>query len=196
MKNIAIYLLFLLSGVSALIYQTVWQRILFGLYGVNIQATTIIVAIFMLGLGLGSLIGGFLSKKKNLLLYFSIFEGFVGVFGFFSLKLFNIAFELTDTISGFYLFMLSFVLLIFPTSAMGATLPILTEYLIKKFHNIGQSLGILYFVNTLGAALSSIVTAIFFMKFFGLSNTIKIAASINIAIAIGMLLIHFKEVRK
>jgi predicted membrane-bound spermidine synthase len=92
--------------------------------------------------------------------------------------------------------MLSFVLLIFPTSAMGATLPILTEYLIKKFHNIGQSLGILYFVNTLGAALSSIVTAIFFMKFFGLSNTIKIAASINIAIAIGMLLIHFKEVRK
>jgi len=195
MKNIIIYLLFLLSGISALIYQTVWQRVLFGLYGINIQATTIIVAIFMLGLGVGSLFGGFLSKKKNLLLYFSIFEGFVGLFGFFSLKIFNTAFQFTDIITGFNLFLLSFFLLILPTSAMGATLPILTEYLIKKFNNIGQSLGILYFVNTLGAAISSIVTALFFMKYFGLSNTINIAATINIAIALTMLLIYIKETK-
>jgi len=147
----------------------------------------------MLGLGIGSLLGGFLSKKKNLLLYFSLFEGFVGLFGFFSLKIFKQAYELTDMLSGFNLFLLSFALLILPTSAMGATLPILSEYLIKKFKNIGQSLGILYFVNTLGAGLSSIITAVYLMKYFGLSNTIFIASYINIIIAVVMGFIYFKE---
>ena len=54
------YLLFFLSGVPALLYQIVWQRALFTIYGVNIESVTIIVTIFMLGLGLGSLAGGWL----------------------------------------------------------------------------------------------------------------------------------------
>jgi len=52
------YLLFFLSGFPALLYQIVWQRALFTLYGVNIESVTMIVTVFMLGLGLGSLAGG------------------------------------------------------------------------------------------------------------------------------------------
>ena len=53
--------LFLISGLAALIYQIVWQRVLYAAFGVNIESITIIVSIFMLGLGLGSLVGGLLA---------------------------------------------------------------------------------------------------------------------------------------
>src|SRR2546427_2232945 len=52
--------LFFLSGFPALLYQVVWQRALFTIYGVNIESVTVVVSAFMLGLGLGSLVGGFI----------------------------------------------------------------------------------------------------------------------------------------
>jgi hypothetical protein len=55
--------LFLISGFAALIYQIVWQRTLFAAFGVNIESTTIIVCLFMFGLGLGSFVGGHPSDK-------------------------------------------------------------------------------------------------------------------------------------
>src|SRR5579871_5571519 len=54
----ALYALFFVSGIPALLYQIVWQRSLFAIYGVNVQSVTIVVTAFMLGLGLGSLGGG------------------------------------------------------------------------------------------------------------------------------------------
>src|SRR5579862_6413789 len=53
-----LYGLFFLSGFPALIYQIVWQRTLFIIYGVNVESVTVVVTAFMLGLGLGSLVGG------------------------------------------------------------------------------------------------------------------------------------------
>jgi hypothetical protein len=52
------FLLFFLSGFPALLYQIVWQRALFTIYGVNVESVTVIVTIFMIGLGLGSLAAG------------------------------------------------------------------------------------------------------------------------------------------
>jgi len=46
------HLLFFVSGIPALLYQIVWQRALFTIYGVNIESVTVIVTVFMLGLGL------------------------------------------------------------------------------------------------------------------------------------------------
>ena len=46
--------LFFLSGFPALLYQVVWQRSLFSLFGTNVESVTVVVAAFMLGLGLGS----------------------------------------------------------------------------------------------------------------------------------------------
>ena len=62
------YILFFFSGFPALLYQIVWQRALFTLYGVNIESVTIIVSVFMLGLGLGSLAVLFRFKISNPLL--------------------------------------------------------------------------------------------------------------------------------
>ncbi len=51
-----VYLMFFFSGFPALIYQIIWQRALFSIYGVNIQSVTVVVSAFMLGLGVGSLL--------------------------------------------------------------------------------------------------------------------------------------------
>src|SRR6516225_5845089 len=77
------FVLFFLSGFPALLYQIVWQRALFTAYGVNTESVTIIVTVFMLGLGLGSLACGRLSThpKVSPLLAFGLIEFSIGIFG-------------------------------------------------------------------------------------------------------------------
>lgn len=81
--------LFFCSGFAALIYQMVWQRTLFQAFGVNIESVTIIVSIFMFGLGIGALAGGTLSKKypRHLPHLFVACELLIGLFGLFNLSL-------------------------------------------------------------------------------------------------------------
>src|SRR5579863_9542115 len=86
-----VYLLFFFSGFPALIYQIVWQRALFVIYGVNVQSVAVVVSAFMLGLGLGSLAGGKLSSHfpESGIVIFGICELGVAVFGLSSLHLFQ-----------------------------------------------------------------------------------------------------------
>jgi spermidine synthase len=60
--------LFFFSGFPALIYQLTWQRELFRIFGVNTESVTIVVTAFMLGLGIGSLAGGWASKRGGITL--------------------------------------------------------------------------------------------------------------------------------
>src|ERR1700690_372642 len=71
-----LHILFFFSGFPALLYQIIWQRALFAIYGVNIQSVTIVVSAFMLGLGVGSFLGGGVSKNRriSLLVAFGIAE--------------------------------------------------------------------------------------------------------------------------
>src|ERR1700756_6005898 len=77
--------LFFFSGFPALIYQLTWQRELFRIFGVNIESVTIVVTAFMLGLGFGSLAGGWLSKRRSvpLLPLLAGIEILTGTFGLF-----------------------------------------------------------------------------------------------------------------
>src|SRR5580692_6198504 len=83
--------LFFCSGFPALIYQLTWQRALFRIFGVNIESVTIVVTAFMLGLGLGSLAGGWLSKRRHisLLPLLSAIELATAIFGSVSLGAFD-----------------------------------------------------------------------------------------------------------
>src|SRR6266446_2267058 len=83
--------LFFFSGFPALIYQLTWQRALFRIFGVNIESVTIVVTAFMLGLGLGSLVGGWLSKRRAIALLplLAIIELMTGAFGLLSLAIFD-----------------------------------------------------------------------------------------------------------
>ena len=167
---------FFLSGAAALVYQIVWQRALFVIYGLDAVSTTIVVTAFMLGLGLGSLAGGALSRvyPKAVVTLFAISELGIGLFGFFSLNLFAAVAGLTQGIGHVGTGIVAFLLVVVPTTLMGATLPLLVAHAATQSHNMGHSVGTLYFVNTLGAAASVLLSAL------GLSSTVHAAAGLNV----------------
>jgi len=173
-----IYGLFAVSGGSALVYQNVWQRSLFSLYGVNVEAVTIVVSAFMLGLGLGSFAGGKVSSRPGapLPLWFGIIELCISLFGVVSLQLFHAVGKATAGASGPATFGLSFGLVLVPTLFMGSTLPILVAYAVRTSHNVGRSVGMLYFINTLGSGIASIAASVWLLRLLGQEGSVRFAA--------------------
>jgi hypothetical protein len=71
----AVYAMFFLSGISGLIYETIWLRMLIRVLGNTVYATSIILAAFMAGLALGSLaLGKFAGRAKNHLKLYAMLE--------------------------------------------------------------------------------------------------------------------------
>ncbi len=180
-----VYAVFFFSGFAALVYQVVWQRSLFAIYGVNIESVTIVVAAFMLGLGLGSTGGGALSARPNapLLRWFAAVELSIGLYGLASLHLFRWVGGLTAGASGIATFALTFALVLVPTSLMGATLPLLVAHAVKRSGNVGKSVGMLYFTNTLGSAVASFAAAVVLLGKLGQTRTVYVAALANFGVA-------------
>jgi spermidine synthase len=175
------YLFFFLSGFPALLYQIVWERALFTLYGVNIESVTMVVTAFMVGLGLGSLLGGIVSRYQrwSLLAIFGIVELLVGLYGIISLNLFHWAAKSTAGSPPLQTGVIAFTLIALPTVLMGATLPVLVTYAVRLSHNVGTSVGALYAVNTLGSAAACFCAGLFLMRWFGQTKTVAVAVGLN-----------------
>jgi spermidine synthase len=190
-----LYPLFFFSGFPALIYQIVWQRALFAIYGSNIESITVVVAAFMMGLGGGSLLGGYVSKRPGmpLLALFGVAELTIAAFGILSLRLFHWVEGFTAGASTLQTGVIAFLLVVLPTALMGATLPLLAEHMVRISRNVGQSVGILYSVNTLGSAMSCLIASRFTMALLGMSGAIAMAAAINGAIGLLVLFMHFRS---
>jgi spermidine synthase len=178
--------LFFASGFAALSYQIAWQRALFGWYGVDLDSVTAIVSIFMLGLGVGALVGGWLADRfpANRIAVFSVIEMLIALFGFVSLDLIDgmgaaFANQSLPVIVG-----LTFALFLLPTCAMGATLPVLVTELTARISNVGQSTGQLYYINTLGAAVGAFAAAFALIPLGGLDGLVFTAACVNASISV------------
>src|SRR5262249_47134904 len=145
--------LFFFSGFPALIYQLTWQRALFRIFGVNIESVTIVVTAFMLGLGLGSLAGGLISKRRGipLLPLLAAIELMTRVVGLVSLAIFASVGDLFIGLPLPITAAAALALVLAPTLLMGATLPLLVSHLVRRTGNVGGAVGLLYYVNTLGA---------------------------------------------
>jgi spermidine synthase len=181
-----IYAVFLLSGFAALLYQIVWQRALYAIYGINIESVTMVVTAFMLGLGLGSIAGGIVSKdpKRPVLLMFALVELGIGLFGAISLQVFHGVGEATLGMSAVGTFFVTFLLVLIPTLLMGSTLPLLVAHLVRASGNVGKSVGTLYFVNTLGSAFASAAAVLFIMGRAGQTGSVRIAALLNLTVSL------------
>ena len=174
-------LLFFCSGMPALIYQIVWQRVLFAIYGVNAESVAVIVSAFMLGLGCGALVGGKLSARfpRQGILLFAVAELGTATFGLFSLRIFHWAATFSAGASLPYTVVFSLGLLAVPTMLMGATLPLLVEHFIRTSGRVGFSVATLYFVNTLGSAAACAFCASFLLRDLGQGGSVWVAAILN-----------------
>jgi spermidine synthase len=176
--------IYFFSGFAALVYQVIWQRWLAFFTGISSVNISLIVSAFMAGLGIGYLVGGYLSdrlKPGKHILYFFAAELGIGVFALFSKILFydwmfvaNSSFQL----GSIYLYVTLFLLLLIPTFLMGVSLPLLSKAF-KNIGNQGNFISLLYFTNTLGAAIGTMVTSFYLIPKMGFENAIYVAAALN-----------------
>ncbi|HEX6840176.1 MAG TPA: hypothetical protein VF113_01560 [Stellaceae bacterium] len=188
----ALHAAFLLSGFPALVYQTLWQRSLYTLFGIDILSVTLVVSAFLLGLGVGSLVGGVLSKstRVNPLALFGAMEFAIGLFGFASLHLIDKVGALLLGAGPAATFCASFALVLLPTLMMGATLPLLTAHLVRRSSAVGRSVGSLYFVNTFGSAAACVVSTWWLSKGWSKTDVVTAAALINFIVGTAALVAY------
>lgn len=187
-------ILFFCSGFPALIYQLAWQRALFGIFGVNVESVTVIVTAFMLGLGLGSLVGGWLSRRRALPLLplLAAIELLTAGFGIASPRIFDAAGALVLGASLPVTAAVVLALVLVPTLLMGATLPLLVGHLVRRTANVGGAVGLLYDVNTLGAGIACLVASVALFPFLGIRGALAVAVAMNVAVATGALAVHLR----
>jgi len=185
---------FFFSGVAGLVYEVVWTRMLTQIFGNTTYAIATVLSAFMAGLAIGSYVFGRIADRgKNDFLLYGILEAGVGVYGFAVPWLFNLAQKFYGPIYGLnesypfifnlMLFFLSFVLLVFPTLLMGATLPVLSRFFVRSFKELGRRVGDLYATNTLGAVIGCAVAGYLFIPMLGMRRTVYFAAITNLVIA-------------
>lgn len=189
------YPLFFASGMAGLIYEVVWTRLLLYVFGAGIYAVSAVLAAFMAGLALGSFALGRASDRleKPLRLY-AILEAAIGVAGValpFILREISVvdawAYDRWGQNFGMLTacrFLVSFLLLLVPTTMMGATLPVLSKAMIRSGRHLGLHVGELYSVNTTGAVAGTFLAGFFLIGRFGVMNTVLLAAALNGVVAL------------
>lgn len=192
---------FFLSGATGLIYEVVWSRRLTLVFGATVLAVSTVLAAFLGGLALGSLIFGRLAdRRRDPLRLYALLEAGVGLICLLTPLLF-IAVEktylaihplLADHLLLLRLvrFVLAGLVLLAPTILMGGTLPVLSRAVVQRSGEIGQRVAGLYGLNTLGAVFGALAAGFLFIPGAGISGTIYMAAVLNLAIAAVAYAVH------
>src|SRR3989338_10175187 len=168
---------FLLSGISGLIYEVVWTRMLTYVFGGTTLAVSTVLTAFLGGLALGSYLGGkFIDHFKKPLLAYGILELAIGAYGLLVPVIFSEhflspiwqtvvqMFEGVQFVSYLVRFLISVALLGIPTVLMGATLPVLSRYLTNVRSDITSfNVGALYTINTVGAIIGTFLSGFVFL---------------------------------
>jgi spermidine synthase len=188
---IVLYSLVFLTGAAGLIYQVVWQQYLARILGSEHAATAIVLAIFLGGLAMGFLVSGALSRwMPNALACYAALEGIIGLWALAFPSLFRMVDSLTSTWSFASPYMLilqgSFsaaLLLGPPTICMGGTVPLLTRALSQSLEGATSVHARVYAINTLGAFVGTLAAGFVLIPMFGLPDTLRNAAVLNLAAA-------------
>jgi spermidine synthase len=189
-----IYLFFFISGFTGLVYEVVWVRVFGLVFGNTTLAASTVLASFMAGLALGSIVlGRYADRTKNPLRLYALMELGIGCAACFVLLLqrmlepaFTFLFlSLENTRLAFHLvqFIILFLISLPVTFLMGGTLPALSRAVIRDKQQFGRGLGNLYSVNTWGGVLGSFITAFVFISMLGVAETAITATVANILVA-------------
>ncbi|HVE76549.1 MAG TPA: fused MFS/spermidine synthase [Actinomycetota bacterium] len=189
----ALFLVFAVTGASALILQVVWQRVISMHAGVDLYSITTVVAAFLGGIGLGSISGGWLADRlgpRKSILTFSLSNAGIGAFSLISIWLFYDVYR--DSIvplesEGVVSFLFHFALLLIPTFLMGLSLPLVSRGVVGHIEDAGPLIGRLYAANTVGAASGAAVSGWFLLGNLGFEGSVRVAASLNLGAALVVL---------
>ncbi|MFN0073097.1 MAG: fused MFS/spermidine synthase [Chloroflexota bacterium] len=187
--------LFFFSGACGLVYQGLWLRMLSQVFGVTTWAASTVLGVFMAGLALGSFGAGRLADRVHSpLLWFGIAELLVGASAFASRFALGqaerlyiwIAPSVPDELGPLTLvrFVLTLIVLLVPTTLMGATLPLVVRSTLFHDGDLGQRVSLLYAANTAGAIGGTLLAGYVLIGGYGLDFSFKLGASVNIIIGL------------
>src|SRR5687768_10601193 len=191
------YVLFTISGFAGLIYQSIWSHYLKLFLGHAAYAQTLVLAIFMGGMALGSwLVSRFTHRIGNLLLGYAIAELGIGILAIVFHRLFQGATGWAfDTVlpamggagADFFKWGLASVLILPASILLGTTFPLMSAGIIRLYPEAsGRALSMLYFTNSFGAALGVLASGFYLIDRFGLPGTILTAGLLNILLALAV----------
>lgn len=202
-----IALLFILSGATGLIYQIVWFKYLSLFLGNTTYAQTIVLATFMGGLAIGAALWGRRADAiKNPVKLYALLEIGIAFYcilfpwinAFVREMFFSVVHSADLTIGGTPLLAVklsvSVLLLLIPTVMMGGTLPVLVKGITANIRESGRSVAVLYFLNSFGAIIGSLMGGFFLIRLLGLEITIISMAVLNLLIGIAALLLSRNKV--
>jgi spermidine synthase len=198
---------FVLSGASGLIYQVVWVRMLSLVFGVTAYAISTVLSSFFAGLALGSLLAGRLAPRLRApLRAYAGAEVLVAVCGLLTPVAFTLARAVyVATYQHLPLhglgaltlvrFLLAFLLLLVPTTLMGATLPLMLQSSLVRAAAAARNLSVLYAANTLGATAGTVLAGFELIGRYGLHASLMVAAAGNLLAAFGALALGRRSAR-
>ncbi len=193
-----IILLFFLSGFCNLVYEVVWARMFNLVFGVTVFAVSAVLAAFMLGMALGGVFFGKIADKPgNNLAFFAFVHVGISIFAVLFLLGFGgfgpvylAAGRALGQHVGAYrtvIFLLALVLMIVPTTLMGATFPLAARLLALRRERYGRDVGILYSANTLGSVAGCIVAVFVLLGLLGMKGTVYAAAGLDAVVGVAAL---------
>lgn len=187
--------LFFLSGISGLVFQTVWFRMLIRVFGGTMEAAGTVFAVFMGGLAAGAILAGRRADSvKEPLKAYALLELLIALSGaavtallaalpdFMGSRLPD--FFLEGGVAPLTRFLVSAAVLLPPTALMGATLPLLVRAAAPSAASSGGAISGLYALNTLGASAGVFLAGFVLIAWLGESGTAAFAALLNIGIAL------------
>jgi predicted membrane-bound spermidine synthase len=208
MKNRWYFAFFIVSGFCSLVYEVVWLRLAMAEFGVTSALVSIVLSMFMAGLGLGSWCAGALSRHllrsraSTALRLYAVAELLIGASALLVpyelrwghvllLKMGSVAAwqsSIYYLVSGAWL-----ALTIIPAcTCMGTTFPLLIAAIrMRSDQNSETSFSYLYVANVLGALLGTTISAFFLIEMLGFRGTLLVTGGLNAAIATSALAVSF-----
>ncbi len=203
------FIFFVVSGFCGLVYEVVWVRLAMASFGVTTALVSIVISMFMAGLGLGSWGAGRLSRRglcnngRLMLRLYAASEFLIGISSLavpFQLKLGRQLMLHASAFggwqsSGYYVLAGAWmaITLVPWCTCMGATFPLLMAVIREANRTESKSsFSYLYVANVLGALHGTIISAFVLIELFGFRGTLSIAGGFNALLALSALWLSFR----
>ncbi|HET9950155.1 MAG TPA: fused MFS/spermidine synthase [Candidatus Eisenbacteria bacterium] len=191
--NRLVAILFFLSGACGLVYEVVWTRMMTSVFGSTAVAIGTVLAAYMTGLAVGGwLLGKAADRSRHPLRLYAYLElGVALTAAVAHLLLTQVtpaylaiyeAFGRSHAALGVARFFIAFVLIVAPTILMGATLPVLVRFVVRRISAVGSSVSTLYAINTMGAVAGALLAGFWLIGAFGVHGAVGAAILGNLAV--------------
>jgi spermidine synthase len=194
-NKVLMFVLFFASGITGLVYEVAWARMFSVVFGNTVYAASTVLAAYMGGLALGSFLLGRRGDRFTRPLV--VYGGLEIAIGIYALLIPLLIGALTGLYSSVFQafgqrplpvtilrFLMSFAVLLVPTTLMGATLPVLSKLAGREFGKLGSGIGALYALNTFGAVVGSFLTGFILLETLGVSRSVYLAAAGGVAVGL------------